>query len=198
MDHVTCIFVRICVVLFLYNACKCLMFKRLYLCVPATVFCPHLPCCNTKLALELLKHMLIFRCNTIWPTLRQKHVCWMWIWGIDQTCKVVLLAVSHFQGTERCFAHVQTVGCDATVSLRGTWKAVNCGYMHGVTCPSVLIRCICCVMYTLGITLSWFVKGEVVITKWGTSVMSTYYYWCFESRIANLFRNVMKNTVLLF
>jgi len=161
-------------------------------------FCPHLLCCNTKQVLELLKDMLIFRSNTIWPTLRQKHVCWMWIWGIDQTCKVVLLVVSHFQETERCFAHVQTVGCDATVSLGGTWKAVNFCYMYGVTYPSVLIRCISCVMCTLGVTLLRYVNGEVVITKWGALVISTFYCWCFESRIANLFRNLMKNTVLLF
>ena len=161
-------------------------------------FCQHLPCYNTKQALELLKDVLIFGCNTIWPTLRQKHVCWMWIWGIDQTFKVVLLVVSHSQDTERCFAHVQTVGCAAAVSLRGTWKAVNFCYIHGVTYPSVLIRCISCVMYILGVTLSRYVKGEVVITKWGASVISTYYCWCFESRIFNLFRNVMKNTVSLF
>jgi hypothetical protein len=196
MDHVTCIFVRMYIVLFLYSACKCLMFKRVYLCVPGTVFCPHPLCCNTKQALELLKDMPIFRCNTVWPTLRQKHVCWMWIWGIDQTCKV-LLVVSQFQETERCLAHVQTVGCDAAVSLRGTWKAVNFCCMHGVTYPSYLIRCISCVMYTLGVTLSRYVKGEVVITKWA-SVISTYCCWCFESRIANLFRNLMKNTALLF
>jgi len=160
MNHVTCLFVRIYIVLFSCNACKCLMFKKLYLCVPGTVFCPHLPCCNTKQALELLKQILIFRCNTIWHPLRQQHVCWMWIWGIDQTYKVVLLVVSHFQETERCFAHVQTVRCDAAVSLRGTWKAVNFCYMHRITYPSGLIRCISCFMYTLGVTLSRCIEGE--------------------------------------
>jgi hypothetical protein len=157
MDNVTCIFVRICIVLFLFNPCKCLMFKRLCLCGPGTVLCPHLSCCNSKQALELPHHMLILRCNTIWPTLRQKHVCWI---EFEVSIEPVRLFcwLSHFQETERWFTNVLTIGWKALVSFRGTWKALNFCYMHGVTYPSVLIRRISCFMYTLGVTLSRYVE----------------------------------------